>query len=179
MESIIETVIRHKDSFIYCTACQNKLETQDHYKTCPSCGKHYYFNPKPCVAIVLSNNKGNILLVKRAYEPFKGWWDIPGGFLEENETLEQALKRELKEETGLRATDVQYLGSLFADYHFQKEIVPVTAAIFSGQIKGSSKVVPSDDASDYMFIPKDQLDFDHIAFPEQQLFLKKLFKKVH
>ena len=58
--------------------------------------------------IILDRNK--VLLVKRSYEPFKGKYDFPGGFLEEGETIEQTCVREAKEETGLDVEPVEILG---------------------------------------------------------------------
>lgn len=65
-------------------------------------------------AIVLNENK--VLLVKRAQEPDKGWWDLPGGYLDWDETLEEGTARELREETGLVASPAsfQFL-SLFSE----------------------------------------------------------------
>jgi len=53
----------------------------------------------------------SVLLVKRKYAPFKGRWAIPGGFVKEKESLEQAVKRELQEETGVK---VNYLEQLYS-----------------------------------------------------------------
>ena len=58
-----------------------------------------------------SKNDGiSVLLIERKYEPFKNSWAIPGGFVLENESLEDAVKRELSEETGVT---VQYLEQLY------------------------------------------------------------------
>ena len=53
-----------------------------------------------------------MLLVERAGEPLKGWWSIPGGLLETGEKLEDAVRRETLEETGLRAEPVSKLGDV-------------------------------------------------------------------
>jgi NAD+ diphosphatase len=167
-------VLNPIDIYKFCTYCRAELTLQDNYKSCPDCGRHYYFNAKPCVAIILSNLKGEILLTKRAAEPFKDWWDIPGGFVEENESLEQAIRRELKEETGLEVVNLKYEGSLYEDYHFRDDNIPVVGAIFSGVIKGDSVVKVDDDVSDYKFVPREEVDIKSIAFENQRKFLKTI-----
>lgn len=63
-------------------------------------------------AVVFGYEAGSIsiLLIKRKYEPFKGKWAIPGGFVLNNESLEEAVERELKEETGIK---INYLEQLY------------------------------------------------------------------
>jgi 8-oxo-dGTP diphosphatase len=65
-------------------------------------------------AIVFGYSKSDglsVLLIKRKYEPFKNAWAIPGGFVLENESLEEAVRRELQEETGIT---VNYLEQLYS-----------------------------------------------------------------
>ena len=53
----------------------------------------------------------NVLLIQRKNEPFKNQWALPGGFLEENENMEEGAKRELEEETGLKINKLQQVGA--------------------------------------------------------------------
>ena len=62
---------------------------------CPKCGKIYYENPIPVVAVIARDNQGRILLIKRKVEPCKGEWALPSGFMEIEETPVQAVLREL------------------------------------------------------------------------------------
>ena len=57
---------------------------------------------RPTTVDAVIIEKGSILLVKRRFDPYKGLWAIPGGFVEEGETVEQAAEREAFEETGVR-----------------------------------------------------------------------------
>lgn len=66
----------------------------------------HYRNSKPAVSAILVRD-GHVLLSRRAREPHKGMWDLPGGFLESGEHPEEGLRREIREETGLDATIVR------------------------------------------------------------------------
>ncbi|MGY5849468.1 NUDIX domain-containing protein [Salegentibacter sp. F14] len=59
------------------------------------------------VALCNKNNKLNVLLIKRKNDPFQGQWAIPGGFVNEDENLEDAAKRELQEETAIKAKTIE------------------------------------------------------------------------
>lgn len=67
---------------------------------CQECGYIYYHNPRPTASAIISRG-GKILLTQRAADPARGQWDVPGGFLEERELPEEALRREVKEELGV------------------------------------------------------------------------------
>lgn len=64
--------------------------------------------PFACDMVLIEKEK--ILLVKRGREPFKGQWALPGGRIDENETAEECLKREMKEETGLEVEPIRLVG---------------------------------------------------------------------
>jgi 8-oxo-dGTP diphosphatase len=68
---------------------------------CSGCGRVAYENAKPCAGALVVRN-GKVLLVRRGIAPYRGWWDIPGGYLESDEHPEAGARRELLEETGLR-----------------------------------------------------------------------------
>src|SRR5688500_1386369 len=75
-----------------------------------------YEYPRPaltadCVVFALADDQLQVLLVERGSPPYAGSWAIPGGFLDEGETLEQAARRELEEETGLRVKHLSQLGA--------------------------------------------------------------------
>lgn len=71
--------------------------------------RKYPEQPIIAVAALILNEKGDLLLVRRGSEPGKGLWSIPGGAVELGESLEQALKREVKEETGLDIKSLKLL----------------------------------------------------------------------
>ena len=109
---------------VFCSQCGKKntfsfKDGNDRFH-CESCGTIHYQNPKP-TATLICTKKDKILLVKRAFNPGKGEWNLPGGFLELGETLNQGAKRELKEETNLNGEMFKLLGhcsyfnSIFGD----------------------------------------------------------------
>lgn len=65
--------------------------------------KSYPAHPRPSCHAVIANGP-RILLIERGHEPYRGWWGLPGGAVELGETVEEALKREVWEETGLEVT---------------------------------------------------------------------------
>jgi len=95
---------------------------------------------KPKIAVggvIIKDNK--ILLTKRRDEPDKNKWAIPGGKLELNETLEEGLKREMKEETSLDVEEVRLLGIIeVINDNFHYVILDYECNILSGEIKANS-----------------------------------------
>ena len=99
---------------IYCSTCGkkndfSKIDGGLRYH-CNYCKSIHYQNPKPTATLICPKDN-KILLVKRAFNPGKGTWNLPGGFLELGETFEEGAKRELKEETNLNGEVVKLLGN--------------------------------------------------------------------
>ncbi|MBN1658867.1 MAG: NUDIX hydrolase [Anaerolineae bacterium] len=90
--------------FAYCPACGGALREERIdgrvRGICAACGHVEWGNARPCAGALVVRN-GKVLLVRRAVEPFRGEWDIPGGFCEEEEHPAQTAVREVREETGL------------------------------------------------------------------------------
>lgn len=93
----------------YCPKCGNIISQKSEPPYCSHCETTYYRNAKPC-ASVLPVKDGKVLLGKRARDPYKGAYDIIGGFMEADELPEAAALREAKEETGLDLKIVCLLG---------------------------------------------------------------------
>lgn len=97
----------------FCIRCGTKLQLRviEHRQrlVCPACGHIAFGNAKPAVGVLIERD-GKLLLVRRERAPFKGYWDIPGGFLEEDEHPRTGAIREAREETGLRVAVDELLG---------------------------------------------------------------------
>jgi len=120
---------------IYCSSCGetntfSEIEGRKRFY-CSNCQVIHYQNPKP-TATLICPQENKILLVKRAFDPAKGTWSLPGGFLELGETLEEGAKRELKEETNLNCEIIKLLGdcshfnSIFGDILLLGILVKIT-----------------------------------------------------
>lgn len=104
----------------------------------------------------------HLLLIQRKYDPFKGAWALPGGFLDIDETLEEAARRELREETGLEAGLLMQIGT-FSKVDRDPRTRVITTAFFA-EVDDQQQPVASDDAAEYRWIRSDEpidLAFDH------------------
>ncbi len=78
--------------------------------TCAACGQAHYLNPAPCGEAVVVRG-GRVLPLRRAMDPYRGFWDVPGGFCDAAEHPMHAAERELAEELGLSARATAYIGA--------------------------------------------------------------------
>lgn len=89
----------------FCPRCATRLEEREVYgrqrAICPACGFIHFHDPKVAV-IALVTHAQRVLLIRRAIDPAKGLWALPGGFMDAGEMPGEALQRELQEEVNLR-----------------------------------------------------------------------------
>lgn len=103
------------DGWRFCPRCGKTLTPQEKSVVCPSCGAGFWANPVPG-AQALVERDGRVLLGRRRHDPSAGLWDIPGGFVDEDEHPIGALRRELREETGLEIEPTEFLGVWMQPY---------------------------------------------------------------
>ena len=88
----------------FCGQCGTPLEERPVEgklrPVCPACGRVHYVNPVPVAACIIELD-GRIVLIRRRYEPGRGGWAFPAGYVDADETIEIAARREAREETGL------------------------------------------------------------------------------
>jgi len=114
------------------------------------------------VVFTIKNDQLKVLLIRRKYEPFKDKYAIPGGFVKEKEELEDAVKRELKEETGVKNVFLKQLGAYGAvDRDPRGRVLSIT---FIALINPEQNLRATSDAYDAQWhtisqLPK--LAFDH------------------
>ena len=160
----------------YCPHCggENSFSVIDGRERfhCNSCKTIHYENPKPAATLICPKDK-QLLLVRRAFEPAKGKWNLPGGFMECNETLEGAAARELLEETQLHGTAVGLLGNCS---HFDTLFGDVLLMGLEMKIDDWSTLEAGDDASEVGFFLL--YDLPELAFTCHQKIVEIYRKKV-
>ena len=125
-------------------------------------------SPKPCVAVLIDKND-SLLLARRAVDPAKGKWDILGGFIEPGESAEEAVAREIKEETSLEVTGVEYLGSIPDEYGHNG--TPTLNLVFSAQVSAGDPKA-QDDVASLHWVSVGQFPVDsEMAFAHQKTVL--------
>lgn len=161
-------------TFRYCPRCGAEM-VEKHVddkkrKACPVCEYVFYHNPVPAAGVVIKKD-GKILLVKRKFEPYKGDWCLPAGFMEYDESPEQCAIRESKEELGV---DVE-LDGIYGVYSGKDDprthavLVMYWAKIIDGELK------PGDDAEEIEYFDKNEVPIN-IAFLAHRQIIKEFFE---
>lgn len=120
-------------------------------RVCRRCGWTYYGNPSSAAVAALVRGD-RVLLSRRAGPPWAGTWDLPGGFVEAGESAEQALRRELREELGMRLGRARYLGSYPDLYGPGGQ--PVLTLVYRAA-PGRGRIDARDDVAEVRWFPLD------------------------
>jgi len=161
-------------AYRYCSICGAKLSCRpDGNLACTKCNFVNYRNPRPTAsALVLYKNK--LLLTKRGKRPYKGWWELPGGFIDRGESSEEAAIREIKEEVGLKIQLMKIIG-IYPDIYTYNSDQYHTLNIFYLAKSASSKIQAFDDVCDSHWFAKKDLP-KNIAFKNGQSAIKDFIK---
>lgn len=119
-------------------------------------------NPALAVDCVVFNEAGELLLIQRKNDPFKGMYALPGGFVDYGESTEAAALRELQEETGVKATEAKLIG-VYSDPNRDPRGHVVSAAYLI-EFPSGAEVQAGDDAATVQFVKEWkslEFAFDH------------------
>lgn len=141
----------------FCPACGARLTRQARFgkvrPVCPACGHIVFFDPKVAVVAFLKQDN-RVLLVKRGVDPGKGYWAFPAGYVDAGEKPEDAVRREVLEETGLCVSEVHLLDVFARDTHDGGTADIIIAYAANGL---SGDLHPDDDADAVAWFGKDHL----------------------
>lgn len=117
------------------------------------------------------------MLVRRKYPPKQDYWDLPGGFVDLGESMEESMKREIKEEIGIDIKDLKYFSS-YSDRYLFKDIYYWTICfVYIGEIHNSN-LKPTDDVSEIKFFSPSEIPISRLAFNCIKQSLKDYIKKL-
>ena len=146
--------------FKYCPKCGSNHFVENNFKSkrCEDCGFIYYFNSCSSTIAIIINDDKELLVATRAHEPAKGTLDLPGGFVDMEETGEEAVTREVKEETGLCVDTVSYLFSIPNKYVYSGFEVQTLDLVYRCFVKNTGNLKAEDDVAKLEFIKISELN---------------------
>jgi ADP-ribose pyrophosphatase YjhB (NUDIX family) len=162
-------------TFRFCPRCGSQLSIDSAQPFAPQkcfcCGSTHYHGSKPCAgALIVEGNL--VLLSERAIDPFKGDWDVPGGFLEAGEDPKEGARREVLEETGLEVELEGPFAVLVDRYPYGKELDYTLNLYYLARIiSGTPR--PADDVASLRWFPIDSPP-ERIAFAHCRELLERL-----
>ena len=149
--------------FRFCPSCGGPLESKviragdPPRLVCAACGFVFYLDPKLAVGTIIADDRGRIVLVKRAIEPGYGKWVFPGGYVDRGEEVQVAAVREAREEVGLDVR-LERLINVYS-YAGRTPVIVVYAATLIG-----GRLACDDEGLEARFFEPDQIPWDELAF---------------
>ena len=127
-------------------------------KRCDDCGFTYYANACSATAAFIRNGRGDLLVAVRGKEPAKGTLDLPGGFVDMDETAEEGILREVLEETGLSISSPRYLFSLPNRYPYSGMVIHTVDMFYEVFVDDDAMPHADDDAAALSWMPLESID---------------------
>jgi len=160
-----------EEYFRFCPACGTANPDVGRIPfRCGQCGYAHFFGPVAAVGGLIVDHRGRLLLVRRATDPGKGKWGLPGGFVDRDETIEQALERETAEETGLHIESAEFLMTYPNDYNYRGIIMSVIDQFFVCRVTQTDRVVLAEQELDhYEWVWPTARHLENMAFHSNRL----------
>jgi NAD+ diphosphatase len=164
--------------FNYCPSCNSKSISYDGIKKsyCKDCSFIFFHNIAAAVAAIMEYQE-EIIFIKRNKEPGKGMLDLPGGFVDPNETVEQAIRREIKEELNIDIETFRYLGSSPNVYEYKNVRYNTCDLFFQCRIETYPEKFDEREIEKLVLIKPEALIIEELAFESTRNFLKLFFNK--
>jgi NADH pyrophosphatase NudC (nudix superfamily) len=160
---------------MFCSFCGKKLQKEEEHYKCSNCKKLKFKNPLPCVSILFIK-KDKLLLARRGIDPFKGYLDSIGGFVEITESFEEAAIRESQEEINFKPTNLEYLCSFPDIYLYQGIQYNILSVTFISYTDSYIKTTPGDDVASVEWHNISNIDLNEIAFESIKKSINLLIK---
>jgi ADP-ribose pyrophosphatase YjhB (NUDIX family) len=143
---------------------------------CPDCRFLTYASSKPTASAACLDDEGRVLLSRRGAEPFEGMWDLPGGFLDEEEHPLDCLRRELREEGGVEVEPLEFLG-VWIDKYGGDGSAQTTLNLYWTVRIVEGTLEPADDVAEFRWFAPEDVPLDELAFPHTRDVLSVLWEK--
>ena len=144
---------------------------------CRDCDFLYYFNPAIAVAAFIVDAHQRVLFIRRAKDPGKGKWAVPGGFIDAQETAEDACRREIREEVNLDLAKLEFLCSHPNHYHYHSVTYPVLDLFFVAATPALHAASALDEVESVSWLEPSGVDPAEIAFPSMRQALRRFLDR--
>jgi NAD+ diphosphatase len=166
--------------FVYCPKCGARAlrSHPPHGYRCDACGFTFYLNVAAATVAIIIDDNNRLLVATRANDPGKGTLDLPGGFADPNETGEEIIRREIREETNLEADTVQYLFSIPNEYPYGGVLYHTLDMVYRCTIKDIKTMHAADDVASLQWIPIAKLKPEQFGLKSIREIVKRLIASI-
>ena len=168
------------DKFSFCPVCGSKnfIIKKAHSKECQDCKFEFYKNPAAAVAAFVFDDKDRLLVGIRGKEPAKGMLDTLGGFVDVGESADEAIIRELKEETNMDVEVEEYLFSIPNTYVYKDYDSSPLDLFFKCRIKNMDNIkIQEEELSEIRFMELKDINPDDFGLKSIREGLKRFLKR--